>query len=261
MLAARDVTIQYPGADRPALESVTLAVNPGRLVAIVGPNGGGKTTLLRALLGLPRVSGDVTLGDRPIEAWSARERARRIGLVAQREEYPFAWRVDEVVSFGRYAWLPTLASLRPEDHAIVAESMRRADVTGLAARRIDTLSGGEWQRVRIARALAQEPTILALDEPTASLDLGHEMEIFELVRRFVDEGLAAVVVTHHLNIAARFADEMILLHQGRAVAHGTPAEVLDPARLATVFQWPVAVTQLDGIPQVVPLRRPDPPAA
>ncbi len=260
MLTAADLTIHYPGSDRPALQSVSVEVRPRRLVAIVGPNGSGKTTLLRALLGLVRGEGAVTLGDRPIEAWSPRERARRIGLVAQREEYPFAWRVDEVVSFGRYAWLPMLASLQDGDRAIVAEAMRRADVTGLASRRIDTLSGGEWQRVRIARALAQEPRVLALDEPTAALDLGHEMEIFELVRRATDEGLAAVVVTHHLNIAARFADEMVLLHEGRTVARGTPAEVLQPDRIASVFQWPVAVTPLDGIPQVVPLRRPQRPA-
>lgn len=256
MLAARHLSITFPGASRPALQDVAVDVGPGRLVAIVGPNGGGKTTILRALLGLVRGQGTVTLAERPIEAWSARERARRIGLVAQREEYPFAWRVSEVVSFGRYAWLPALASLRADDRTVIQRSMERADVADLADRRIDTLSGGEWQRVRIARALAQEPAILALDEPTAALDLGHEMEIFELVRRLVDDGMAAVVVTHHLNIAARFADEMLLLHRGRAVARGTPAEVLEPARLADVFQWPVAVTSQDGLPQVVPLRRP-----
>jgi len=161
-----------------------------------------------------------------------------------------------VVSFGRYARLSALAALSPDDRAAIEKAMIRADVLSLAGRRIDTLSGGEWQRVRIARALAQEPSLLALDEPTASLDFGHEMEIFELVRELVREGLAGVLVTHHLNLASRFADEIVLLHEGRTAARGRPAEVFTPDLLGSVFGWPVQVSELDGVPQITPRRRP-----
>ena len=257
MLIGHDVSVRYPGARVAALTGVSIEIKPHSLVAVVGPNGGGKTTLLRALLGsVPLHGGTVELMGQPMAAWSPRERARTIGVVTQREEYPFAWRVEEVVGFGRYARLTALAALSAMDRAAVDKAMTRADVGALAGRRIDTLSGGEWQRVRIARALAQEPKLLALDEPTASLDFGHEMEIFELIRELVRGGLAGILVTHHLNLAAQFADEIVLLHQGRAAARGTPAEVLTPSRLAEVFGWPVEVSLVHGVPHVTPMRRP-----
>ncbi len=256
MLVGTDVSVQYPGADRPAVAQVSVDVKPYRLVAVVGPNGSGKTTLLRALMGTVALhSGRVELLGRPIGGWPQRERARIIGAVTQREEYPFAWRVDEVVSFGRYSRLSALAALSAADREAIERAMLRADVLTLAGRRIDTLSGGEWQRVRIARALAQEPALLALDEPTASLDFGHEMEIFELIRELVQGGLAGVLVTHHLNLAARFADEIILLHEGRTAARGRPADVLTSDRLAEAFGWPVRVLEVDGVPQITPERR------
>ena len=119
-----------------------------------------------------------------------------------------------------------------------------------------TLSGGEYQRVRVARALAQEPQLLVLDEPTASLDVRHEMELFELARTLVDEHeLAVVMITHHINLAARFADRVLLLSEGRAVGQGAPGEVLTRETVARVFAWPVAIEAFDGRPQVVPLRR------
>jgi iron complex transport system ATP-binding protein len=135
--------------------------------------------------------------------------------------------------------------------------MQRADVAALGQRWVDTLSGGEWQRVRIARALAQEPRALVLDEPTASLDLKHEMELFELVLGLVrHDGLAALVVSHHINVAARFADRLVLLAHGRVVADGPGEAVLEPQRLAAVFEWPVAVHRLaDGAVQIYPERR------
>jgi iron complex transport system ATP-binding protein len=258
MLVAREVTIRYPGSARAALDRVSLEVRLRELVAVVGPNGSGKTTLMRALLGMiPLTGGSVELEGRSIAAWRSVDRARRVGFVPQQEDYPFAWRVDEMVGFGRYAWLPSLGTLTARDREVVARAMARADVTQLAARRIDTLSGGEWQRVRIARALAQESRLLLLDEPTAALDFGHEMEVFELVRELVAEGLAAVVVTHQLNLAARFADRIQLLDQGQEAAQGSAREVLEPALLARVFGWPVAVDrEVDGVPQFHPLRRP-----
>jgi iron complex transport system ATP-binding protein len=163
--------------------------------------------------------------------------------------------VDEAVMLGRYARLGSLAAPGVADRAAVRSALERCDADTLAARSIDALSGGEWQRVRLARALAQEPAVLVLDEPTASLDVRHEMELLELIRRLVDQGLAGLVITHELNLAARYADRILLLSEGRVVAEGTPREVLVEATLSRVFEWPVAVTTwCDGSPQVVPLR-------
>jgi iron complex transport system ATP-binding protein len=163
--------------------------------------------------------------------------------------------VDEAVMLGRYARLGPLAAPGTADRSAVASALERCDAGSLAARSIDALSGGEWQRVRLARALAQEPAVLVLDEPTASLDVRHEMELLELIRRLVDEGLAGLVITHELNLAARYADRILLLSEGRVVAEGAPRDVLVESILSRVFEWPVAVTTwCDGSPQVVPLR-------
>ena len=156
---------------------------------------------------------------------------------------------------GRYARLGPWSAPGAADREAVRSAVERCDVADLADRSTDSLSGGEWQRVRVARALAQEPRALVLDEPTASLDVRHEMELFELIRRLVDAGLAGLVITHHLNLAARFADHMLLLSAGQVVAEGPPSAVLTRETLGRVFQWPVAVTTwCDGSPQVVPLR-------
>jgi iron complex transport system ATP-binding protein len=256
ILEARDLSVRYPGIDRPAVDLVSLAVGAGQLIAIVGPNGSGKTTLLRALLGLlPLSSGSAMVRGRAIGQWPRAELARVVGVVPQSEERIFPLRVRESVMLGRYARLGALGREGKADRAAVEAAMQRADVTAFAERRVDTLSGGEWQRVRVARALAQEPDALVLDEPTASLDVRHEMEVFELIRQLVSAGLAGLVVTHHLNLAARYADRMILLEEGRVAAEGTPSEVLRQDVVARVFGWPVAVTTwCDGSPQVVPLR-------
>ena len=178
-----------------------------------------------------------------------------MAVLTQREEPAFPLRVDEAVLLGRYAHLGPFAAATSADEQAVTEALARCDLETMRERRIDTLSGGEWQRVRLARALAQEPRLLVLDEPTAALDVRHEMQIFELIRRLVDGGLGAVVVTHHLNLAARYADELMLLSRGRVAAQGTPAQVLTEEVLREVFDWPVAVTTwCDGSPQVVPLR-------
>jgi iron complex transport system ATP-binding protein len=211
---------------------------------------------VRALSGLVRPSGGtVELGGRPPGRWSRPELARVLAVVPQGEEVTFPLKVDETVMLGRYARLGPLAAPSPADRAAVADALARCDVLGLADRTIDTLSGGEWQRVRIARALAQEPRILVLDEPTTSLDVRHEMELFELVRGLVTDGLAGLVITHQINLAARFADRILLLSEGRVAGEGRPAEVLREDSLRAVFGWPVAVTTwCDGSPQVVPLR-------
>ena len=254
-LEVRDAVVRY-GAGRPALERVSCAVRGGELLAVVGPNGSGKTTLVRVVSGLLRPeSGEVMVHGRPLAGWTRAALAGVLAVVPQGEAVTFPLRVDETVMLGRYARLGPLAAPGPADRAAVAEALARCDVAGLGERTIDTLSGGEWQRVRLARALAQEPRILVLDEPTTSLDVRHEMELFELIRRLVDGGLAGLVITHHLNLAARYADQMVLLSTGRVAGEGRPAEVLREETLRQVFDWPLAVERWRGdIPQVIPLR-------
>lgn len=257
ILEARDLTVRYSRTADPALAHVSCAVPASRLVAIVGPNGSGKSSLVRALLGLvPLETGAALIEGRPVQEWDRAALARTVGVVGQREEVVFPLRVNEMVMFGRYARLGPLSAPRPLDYEAVHSALDRCDIRRLADRRIDTLSGGEWQRVRVARALAQEPRALVLDEPTAALDIRHEMEVLELIRDLANTGLAALVVTHQLNLAARFADEVVLLNAGRVAATGTPAAVFDRQTIATVFEWPVTITQWrDGSPQVMPLRR------
>ena len=257
ILSARGLAVRYGGAPRRALDDVSFDAVPGQLLAVTGPNGSGKTTLLRALLGLvPLERGAALVGERSVDTWGREALARIVGVVPQREETVFPLRVSEMVMLGRYARLGPVAAARPADRDAVARALARCDATELADRRVDELSGGEWQRVRVARAIAQEPRVLILDEPTASLDVRHEMELFELVRELVDDGLTGVVITHELNLAARFADRMLLLDQGRVVRAGTPAEVLDGEVLGRVFRWPVAITTWGGrVPQVIPLRQ------
>jgi iron complex transport system ATP-binding protein len=256
ILQAEGVVVRYRGAALPAVDRVSCSVAAGELVAVAGPNGSGKTSLVRALTGLhPVAAGEVRLQGRRLAEWGRAELARVLAVVPQREEIAFPLRVDETVMLGRYARLGPLASPGAADRDAVAHALARCDATALAARSTDTLSGGEWQRVRVARALAQEPAALVLDEPTASLDVRHEMEILELTHQLVRQGLAGLVVSHQLNLAARFADRMVLLDRGRVAAEGSPREVLRRDTLSAVFGWPVAVTTwCDGSPQVVPLR-------
>ncbi|MEO8228117.1 MAG: ABC transporter ATP-binding protein [Gemmatimonadota bacterium] len=256
ILEARHLGARYAGAARLAVDDVSFAISAGELLAVTGPNGSGKTTLLRALLGLvPLQAGEALVQGRPVRAWARADLATVVGVVPQREEIVFPIRVRDMVMLGRYARLGRTANASARDHKAVDEALARCDATQLGNRPVDELSGGEWQRVRIARAVAQEPRLLVLDEPTVSLDVRHEMELFELVRQLVNDGLAGIVITHELNLAARYADRMLLLDAGCIVRSGSPAHVLDRETLAQVFGWPVAVTRwCDGSPQVVPLR-------
>ena len=256
ILEARSVAVRYRPQAPLALDGVSCQVAGSELVAVVGPNGGGKTTLVRALLGLlPLESGSVLVQGQPVSTWSRASLARVVGVVGQQEEAAFRLTVAETVMLGRYAHLGPLTAPGSVDRAAVRSALQRCDIVELADRPVDSLSGGEWKRVRVARALAQEPRALVLDEPTASLDIRHEMELFELIRELVDSGLAGLVITHHLNLAGRFADRILLLDRGIVVADGVPAAVMTRDTLSQVFDWPVAVTSSpDGSPQVVPLR-------
>lgn len=258
-LEATGLRVTYRGAKQPALDEVSFTVSAGEFVAVAGPNGSGKTTLLRALLGLvPATAGQVILDGRPLDSWSRRALAETIGALPQREEPAFPLTIEEAVLMGRWSRLGPVAAAGPADRAAIADALARCDLAGFERRGIDTLSGGEWQRARLARALVASPRLLLLDEPTAALDMGHEMELFELLRSLVRDGLGVLVITHDLNLAARYAGRMVLMHHGRVVASGTPSEVLREELLSETFGWPVAVTRWpDGAPQVLPLRQDD----
>jgi iron complex transport system ATP-binding protein len=257
MLQLTDVTYRYPGAPRDALTGVSLTVAAREFHAVLGPNGSGKTTLVRVALGAltPRVGRADVIGV-PASQWPRQELARVVGVVPQREDNLFPQRVRETVLLGRYPHLTLWGAERAEDHAAVDRALAACDAQHLGDRWLWTLSGGEYQRVRVARALAQEPKLLVLDEPAMSLDLKHQMELFELVRGLVDnQGLGVLMITHDLNLAARFADAVLLLESGRPVAAGAPAEVLTQQIVETVFSWPVAMQTIDGRPQMIPLRQ------
>lgn len=254
------VTFRYPGSERAAVDGVTVELPAGAITAVLGPNGSGKSTLLRLLLGaLHPQAGTVRFGGRAVGEWSRREMAREVGVVPQEEESPFPMTVRELVAMGRYPYLGAFRREGEADRRAVAGAMRRADVDGLAGRMVGTLSGGERQRARIARALAQEPATLALDEPTAALDVAHEMAIFELLRELGGAGTTVLLVTHNLNLAARYADRLVVLDRGRVAAEGTPPEVLTAELVQRVYRWPARIVAHPGpgpdagAPQVVPL--------
>ncbi len=259
---ARSLSFAYPHAEGMALDDVSHAVPSGAFHAVIGPNGSGKSTLLRLLLGSLRpASGQALYAGRRVDAWDGAALARAVGVVPQAEEIVFPLTVAELAAMGRYPHLGPWRRERAADRKAVQGAMERCDVADLAHRPLATLSGGERQRARLARALAQEPASLVLDEPTAALDVRHEMAIFELLRALADDGVTVLLVTHNINLAARFADRLLLLDHGRTAAEGTPADVLRRETVERVYRWPVAVAAHPGpgpdtgAPQVLPLAR------
>ncbi len=255
-LGTTELRVHYPNAPKPALDSVSMTVPRGCFYAVLGPNGSGKSTLLRALLGMvPHAGGQAHLLVRPVSDWNRRALAREAGVVTQPESLAFPITVRELVAMGRYPYLGALQSETPTDREAISKAMRMCDIETLAERFLSTLSGGEVQRTRVARALAQEPNVLLLDEPTASLDVRHEMEILELLRASADDGMTVFLITHHLDLAARFADRLLLLDRGRVAAEGEPREVLQEETLQRVYEWPISVSDdpATGLPRVTPL--------
>ncbi len=239
-LTADEIHIRYTPDAPPVLTQFSLDVRPGVFLGIVGPNGSGKSTLVRALSrALRPASGAVLLDESDLYTdLSAREAARAIGVVPQETAVSLDFSVREVVRMGRAPHLPRrpFASETAEDERIVSEAMRAARVEDLADRTVPTLSGGERQRVLFARALAQQPDVILLDEPTAHLDLRHQTETLTLARDLAhDGGKAVLAVLHDINLAAAYCDALVLLHAGRIVAQGPPEQVLTAANLQDVY--------------------------
>ena len=259
MIGITDLVVSYAQARRNAVDGVSFAVPRGQLTALAGPNGSGKSSIVRALLRRADIlRGGVTLDDRDVRTFSYGELARLVAVVPQREEAAFPTRVREYVALGRYPHLGLWRAPAEDDARAVDEALGQAGVNDLADRNTDELSGGEWQRVRIARALAQKTPALVLDEPTTFLDVAHEMAIFELLSSLARSGLAVLLVSHQLNLVARFADTIVLLDEGKIASSGSPAEVMKAEKLEAIYRWPVVVTRdpAIGAPALVPLRRP-----
>lgn len=246
-VAGRGLGFQIDG--RWLLAGVDVAAAPGELLGILGPNGAGKTTLLRLLSGewMP-TAGTVDMLGRPLATMTSIERARVRAVLPQHTVLTFAFRCLDVVLMGRYA------VTSGDDTAVARRSMAATDSEHLADRSYPTLSGGEQTRVNLARVLAQETPVLFLDEPTASLDLRHQELVMHTLRGMADRGAIVVAVLHDLNIAARFADRVALLAEGRVHAIGTPAEVLTGSTIEAVYGQPVTVVPhpVLGSPLILP---------
>lgn len=253
-VSCRGLTARYNGTQ--VLAGVDLAVEPGEWLAVIGPNGAGKTTLLRSLAGVVDFGGDVMIGSDDLRALPRREVAARVAVVPQVPVIPDGVTVADYVLLGRTPYIPYWSSDSASDRRRVADVLLRLDLAGLAGRAVSSLSGGERQRVVLARALAQDASILLLDEPTTALDLGHQQHVLELVDDIRSDGRMTVVSTFHdLTFATHFADRVILLAEGHIVAEGTPEAVVRPDTVASFFGADVEVVEGPGGPVVVPQRR------
>lgn len=218
------------------LQGVTVAFRTGEFATIAGPNGAGKSTLLNAMSGIrSRYSGSCKFRDKEVRDWSRRAFAREVAVVPQSLRVDFPFTVEQVVLMGRAPFANTMFE-SDEDRYHVDRVMRLTGIAELCNRDFRTLSGGEKQRAVIASALAQMPTVLLLDEPTAFLDIEHQLSLYALLRKLCENGVLVIAVTHDLNLAAAYSDRMILVHDGQIAADGLPAEVLQPSILEDVFR-------------------------
>jgi iron complex transport system ATP-binding protein len=255
-IAARGIRFRHHGAPSDLFSDLSLTVPAGEFAALIGPNGAGKTSLLRILGGIVTpAAGEVALGPVSLRSMPARERARHIALVLPETSIIFNFSVLEIVLMGRAPHLGLWHLERPDDFAAARAALSAMDLAAHENRHLKELSSGERQRALIARALAQEPGVLLLDEPTAFLDLRHALEIFAILRRLNEErGLTVITASHDLNLAARHASRLILLDGGRLAADGPPAEVLTPQTMRDVYETEaeVARDRETGAPYVIP---------
>ncbi|MFI0445829.1 ABC transporter ATP-binding protein [Actinomadura sp. 6N118] len=240
-IAVRDLNVELDG--RPVLKGVSLEVPGGSWTAVIGPNGAGKSTLLRAILGLRPGRGEVEVAGTDLRTLKPRQRARVVAYAPQIPNLPVGMTVFDYTLLGRSPYIPHLGRESTHDRAVASEVLERLDLTGLAARPLDHLSGGERQRVVLARALAQQTSVLLLDEPTTALDIGHQQQVMELIDqlRLADE-LTVVTTIHDLTLAGQYADRLILLSAGQVAAAGPPSEVLTATAISEHFDARVRVS-------------------
>ncbi|WP_310596116.1 ABC transporter ATP-binding protein [Sphingomonas sp.] len=251
-MIVRNLTLRLGGLT--VLSEIDTAFRPGRVTAILGPNGAGKSSLLKTLAGLvPPDAGTITLGDRPLADWPAQARARAIGYLPQSGAVHWNLRARDLVALGRLPDRRRFAGPSPADEAAITAALAATETLVLADRRVGDLSGGERARVLLARVLAGDPRWLLADEPLASLDPAHQIDLLERLRGMAVEGRGVAVVLHDIAQAARVADDVLLLRDGRLVAAGQAAAVLTPDTIAAVFD--VTVACLPGACIMVPIGR------
>jgi iron complex transport system ATP-binding protein len=252
-LVVQNLTFKY--SDHPILEDISFQVDTGLLVGLVGPNGSGKSTLLQLInRSLVPSQGQVLLDGAPIDQINRRELARMLSVVSQQETCAFDFTVAEVVQLGRLPYLGPFGKETANDITLVQQAMQDADVAHLAQRPIFELSGGEFQRVALARTLAQDTPLVLLDEPTSNLDVNYQIQVLQLLKRLTAAGRAVLISLHDLNLASQFCDRLIMLYNGRIYAEGTPDAVLTPQNIQTVYgiQATVAPHPVTGQPYVYP---------
>jgi iron complex transport system ATP-binding protein len=252
-ISARDVVVRLGG--RAVIDGISTDLAGGDLVGIIGPNGAGKSTLVRALLGLIESDGTIALDGTPLSAMARPEIARRIAYLPQGQTLHWPLTVERLVALGRLPHLAPFSTMSGADRDVVDQAMATADVASLAGRTATELSGGERARVLLARALAVEAPVLIVDEPLASLDPAHQLEVMELLKAQAGQGVLVLAVLHDLGLAMRYCDRLLLLDGGKLVAEGTPDAVLTPARLQQVYRVQAWFGAAGDTPLVIPLQR------